>query len=379
MGYSLLGSQFFGNDNWCLNFQPLYHHSLLTSLSNGEVHQLDWKTGKSKSHIKTGETTINRLKVINSSFGDGSLFATANMGAVQIWDAKSNNCVAQIHNEKNAPFLSMDSRHDMLACGTELSGTDAEVHIYDVRKWCAPLRSLVDSHHDDVTDISFHPSDPNVLMSGSTDGYTNVYDLRQAEEEDALYQVINFASIHSCGWMSPRRIYTLSHMETFAIHELNDKSDEAREPPALEFDDVRQPWGCDYVVDVYPGYVACGTSQEGAGRLRILPLRGEHVEPENAVDIASAHGDEVVRDVFIPTKNSRIMYSCGEDGYVKVWENSEGPLNVPGQFWDYSKRLDLLDEMTEQPASQDVTTKESKHKKKHSKGKKSHKQRFRPY
>lgn len=377
MGYSLMNSQFFGNDNWCLNFQPFFHHSLLTSLSNGEVYELDWATVKPKSHIKTGETTVNQMKVINSDFQNGSLFSTANKAEVRIWDVNSNTCVATIHNDKNTPFLSLDSRHSMLACGTELSGSDAEVHIYDIRKWDAPLKSLVDSHHDDVTDVVFHPSDANVLMSGSTDGYTNIYDLRQAEEEDALYQVINFSSIHSCGWISPRRIFTLSHMETFAIHELNNKSDEATEPHALEFNDVRESWNCDYVVDIYPGYVACGSSQEGKGKLRILPLRGERIQLEHAVDIGSAHGDEVVRDVYIPPKQPNLMYTCGEDGHVKIWENTDIQLSVSGQFWDYSESLNVLDE-TAEDAVQEATS-EAKHRKKHSTNKKSHKQRFRPY
>lgn len=377
MGYSLVDSTSFGNDNWCLNLQPLYEHSLLTSLSNGQVHQLDWQTGKPIAHVKTGEVAINKLKIINNDHENGSTYATATMSAVKIWDVRSNNCLATISNDKNAPFLSLDSRHNMLGCGTGLTGSDAELHIYDIRKWDSPLRSLVDSHHDDITDISFHPSDPNVLMSGSTDGYTNIYDLRQADEEDALHQVINFASIHSCGWLAPRRIFTLSHMETFAIHELNDKSDESKEPRPVEFNDVREPWGCDYVVDIYPGYVACGNSQEGTGKLRILPLQGEEVDTKNAIDINAAHGDEVIRDVLVPARNSKLLYSCGEDSNVKIWENNSGPLNVPEGFWDYSQLLNVLDE---QPVVVEEEPKESKHsKKKHSKTKKNKKQRFKPY
>lgn len=378
MSYSLVNSKSFGSSSWCLNFQPLYHHSLITSLSNGQVHQLDWRTGRSIAHVKTGETSVNRLKIINSDYQNGSVYAAASLSAVKIWDIRSNDCLATINNDKNVPFLSLDSRHNMLACGTELSGSDAALHIYDVRKWDSPLRSFIDSHHDDITDIAFHPSDPNVLMSGSTDGYTNIYDLRQAEEEDALHQVINFASIHSCGWLAPRRIFTLSHMETLAIHELNDNSDEAKEPRPVEFDDIRESWGCDYVVDIYPGYVACGNSQEGTGKLRILSLHDEQVDTKNAIDIQKAHGDEVVRDVLIPSNNSKLLYSCGEDGNVKIWENSAGPLNVSEQFWDYSQLLNVLDE---QPAvvEQEPPKGPKHHKKKHSKTNKSHKQRFKPY
>lgn len=344
--YNILNTQCFGEDNWCLSFQPLYNSALLTSLSNGEVQYLDWVTGKPKQSVQAAESSINKLKVINCDYHASSAFAVATIDSVKIFDVRSNSKIAILKSDKNAPFLSLDSRHGLLACGTELSGVDAELYVYDIRRWNLPVKSFVDSHHDDITDVKFHPSDPNVLLSGSTDGYTNIYDLRQDEEEDALHQVINYASIHSCGWLSPKRIYTLSHMETFAIHELNDKTDELREPRPLDYGDVRRPWDCDYVIDVYPGFLATGNSKEGSTYLKLLPLVEESVDIESALRIPSAHGNEVIRDVLIPSQNSDLLYSCGEDGCVKIWQNRNGPLNVPSQFWDYSKTVSVLDDTT---------------------------------
>lgn len=386
--YSLVELSSFGSENWCLKLQPSYKHGLLTGLSNGEICLLDWNTGKPLQKIRASETAINDMKVIDSDFVAGNLISSASIDSVKVFDIRSNDCVAKINNETNSPFLSLDSRHGLLACGTELHGIDATIHIYDVRKWDTPLRSLVDSHHDDVTCIKFHPSDVNVLLSGSTDGYTNIYDLKQDDEEDALHQVINYASIHSCGWLSPKRIYTLSHMETFSVHELNDKSDELKEPQPLYFGDIRKAWNCDYVVDVYPGFIATGKTQEGAGELRLLPFKDEKIDIENGVVIPHAHGDEVVRDVLVSAQNTDVLYSCGEDGCVKIWKNNLGPLNTPESFWDYSERMSVLeDENKEAPTSleepliiqkESVTTKPKKEKHKKSK-KHSKKSRFKPY
>lgn len=386
--YQSVNSVGFGSDNWCLGLQPLYNHGLLTCLSNGEVHTLDWNTQTSTSVIKTGDVSINRMRVINSDFHNGSCFATASLEAVKVFDIRSNSCIASIHNDKGSPFLSLDSRHNMLACGTELSGVDAELFIYDTRKYDEPMRALVDSHHDDITDIKFHPSDKNILLSGSTDGYTNIYDLTQEEEDDALHQVINYASIHSCGWISPRRIYTLSHMETFAISELNDRSEELKEPQPLDYGDIRQQWGCDYVVDVYPDYIATGRTQEGNGCLSITPLNGEVPQTDKSVVIPRAHGDEVVRDVFIPAQNSQLLYSCGEDGYVRCWKNEIGSMQVPEGFWDYTKEFNVFDMDVSVGDSSVATMGEvpettKKHKKKSKKDKKKkkskHAPRYNPY
>ena len=177
-------------------------------------------------------------------------------------------------------------------------------------------------------------------------------------------------------------------METFSVHELNDKSDELKEPQPLYFGDIRKAWNCDYVVDVYPGFIATGKTQEGAGELRLLPFKDEKIDIENGVVIPHAHGDEVVRDVLVSAQNTDVLYSCGEDGCVKIWKNNLGPLNTPESFWDYSERMSVLeDENKEAPTSleepliiqkESVTTKPKKEKHKKSK-KHSKKSRFKPY
>ena len=347
--YSALNSTSFSKGTWCLNFQPLYNSGLLTGLSNGEVHLLDWSTQKSISHFKSREVAISAIQVLNSDHHNASLFAAAALDSVKVYDVRSDSRdhVAELRDEhRGAPFLSLDSRHGLLACGTELLNSDSSLLIYDTRNWSKPLREFHDIHHDDITSLKFHPSDSKLLLSGSTDGYVNVYDLTQQEEDDVLHQVINFASIHSCGWLAPKRIFSLSHMETFEIDELNDKSEELelREPKPLEFGDVRELWGCDYTVDIYPGFVATGRSQEGSGELKILPMEGEKVNVSGAIVIKSAHGDDVVRDVLVPETDKSLLYSCGEDGTVKTWKyNNGGALQVPSTFWDYTKKFDVFD------------------------------------
>ncbi|AAS51702.1 ADL218Cp [Eremothecium gossypii ATCC 10895] len=345
MSYILQQKVSFGADNWCLRLRPLYQAGVLAALSNGHVHLVDWATGKSVLDVAAHESSINGLQVLDSAHDRGTVFATAADDGVKLFDIRTRGCVATLTDANGAPALSLDSRHGMLAFGTELVGVDAVVSLFALGEWGRPLRAFVDSHHDDVTDVKFHPTDSNLLLSGSTDGYVNVYDLKQSEEDEALHQVINFASIHSCGWLSPKRIWSLSHMETFAIHELNDKSEHANEPQPQLFGDVREPWACDYVVDVYPGFIAAGSTRENAGELRLLPLRDECVDAANAIVLPQAHGDEVVRDVLVPASSPELLYSAGEDGNMAIWKSTLGPLNVPVDFWDYSKKETVLEDL----------------------------------
>ncbi|ODV75298.1 uncharacterized protein CYBJADRAFT_117563, partial [Cyberlindnera jadinii NRRL Y-1542] len=316
---SLLASHDNG-DNWALDFVPLKNHGLVTSFSDGtlKLYPVGGPLGRSFTSIRTIKAHDCSIKRARSIDGN-DLVGTAGEDGIKIFDLRQqgDKAVMSFHNERNIPFLSLDAKAHLLAGGTELKQQDSELYIWDLRS-TGVVRSFVDSHHDDITELRFHPTDDTFLLSGSTDGYVNIYDLTIPEEDDSLYQVINFASIHSAGWLSANRIYTLSHMETFAIHELNDRSDSNVEPQPLEFGDVRDKWECEYVVDVYPGFIAKGSNSRFIASL--CPFRDEQIDLINKVDLNSAHGEEVVRTVYCPP-NSDLIYTGGEDGCVKVWRS----------------------------------------------------------
>jgi hypothetical protein len=73
------------------------------------------------------------------------------------------------------------------------------------------------------------------MMSGSTDGLINLYNLETMIEEDALYQVIAMVfipqvikteSVAKVGYFGPdyEYLYSLSHMETFSMYKFQEVS-----------------------------------------------------------------------------------------------------------------------------------------------------------
>lgn len=113
-----------------------------------------------------------------------------------------------------------------------------------------------------MTQLQYHPTRSNILLSGSTDGLINVYDTTITDEDEALVQVINHGSVHHAGFLSESTIYALSHDEQFSIHPATDPDDPAQEPEPVNFDDVREPLDCEYVVQLCLGaqgpYIAAG-------------------------------------------------------------------------------------------------------------------------
>ncbi|CAK9436348.1 uncharacterized protein LODBEIA_P09060 [Lodderomyces beijingensis] len=312
-------------EDWILKLGLLDADQFIASTSSGSLLSYSLSNASSRCLFKweeAHESSINDMKVI-----DTNTFASCSTDGIKVWDVRvtaggGNNLSTSLNNAKNSNFLSLAARGNLLAGGTELQSADAEVLVWDLRKADQVVNLFVDSHQDDVTALEFHPSLEQYLMSGSTDGYTNIYDLSKPEEEDALHQVINFGSVHSCHFITESRISVLTHIETLMFHDLHDTNYE--DLSSLQFVDVgdlRAQWPDNsYVIDLSPsGYVAFASTI--TNKLSVMPFnpRKEKFKLDKVINFPQAHGDQIVRDVLV-LQDSRHALSCGEDGAIKYWE-----------------------------------------------------------
>lgn len=288
---------------------------LALGLTNGTVQLLsdDASSVSGVSPIKAHESSILGLEVVDPS----GVVATCGADSVKLWDVRAGG--KQVHK------FTLDGRQNALTCmassggrvvaGTELKSQDAGVVMWDVRT-TKPVVSYMESHNDDVTMVGFHPSDPTGLISGSTDGLVNLYNTSIADEDDALFQTVNHgASIHKAGFLSEKRLFALSHMETMAIYSVYDADENKEEMSGkLDLGDVRGPLACDYVADVLDGLVAVGKEND----FRLIPLVQEQPQPDSAYILQGGHGEEIVRTVLLDSTN-RMVYTGGEDGIVRYW------------------------------------------------------------
>lgn len=57
------------------------------------------------------------------------------------------------------------------------------------------------SHQDDITDVKFHSKNPDLILSGSTDGLLCAFDISQKDEDDALLCTLNTeSSVGNINW-----------------------------------------------------------------------------------------------------------------------------------------------------------------------------------
>lgn len=257
-----------------------------------------------------------------------NLFTAGRDGVIRLWDPRnpSPKPILEIREPKGAGFSALACAGNFLAAGTESTKEglgDVSVLVYDLRSPAAPLRSFVESHTDSITQLRWHQTQQNLLLSGSTDGLVSVFDAEVAEEEDALMQVLNPRSaVHCAGFLAEDQVYALSTDEQFWVYGL-EKTGMAEEEalPVKEFGDVRTELGCMYVVDVVKeGFMSDPVFAYGHNdkqTLEIAQLKGPSWEFGERIELPGAHGEEVVRDLkFVDASN---VVSCGEDGMVRVW------------------------------------------------------------
>ncbi|KAF3398435.1 putative WD repeat-containing protein [Penicillium rolfsii] len=278
---------------------------------------------------KTHDAGVTSLR--SFAAGESQLLATGGReGKVKLWDVRAGNAVVEVETARHAPVLSVacNSESHTIVAGTELLSSQAVVTFWDIRSPQAPRLQYVESHNDDITELQYHPTRSNILLSGSTDGLVNVYDTSIADEDEALVQVINHGSVHHAGFLSERTIYALSHDEQFSVHPATDPDDSAQEPEPVHFEDVREPLGCEYVVQLCLGaqgpYIAAGNKIDK--RLDLIPLVSTptwRFDQDNLWRLPGAHGEEVVRSVYLD-EQSQSVFTCGEDGFVRAWKPVEG-------------------------------------------------------
>ena len=159
-------------------------------MSNGSI---DIHDSRSLSHLSTIQQPVdNVVSQIMFDKVDSNVLWVSNLnGNICAFDLRQPLLLPAVCLTAPNTILSfdIDASHTKLCAGTELNKEDAPILIYDLRNPQSIERKFEDCHSDDITQIKYHPNNPNVMISGSTDGLCCLYDMSQSEEDEALYMV----------------------------------------------------------------------------------------------------------------------------------------------------------------------------------------------
>ncbi|KAL6813372.1 WD40-repeat-containing domain protein [Trichoderma sp. SZMC 28013] len=277
------------------------------------------------ARLRTEHGNVTTLRVFDA--GTSVVCTAGENGSVGVWDLRQGARVAQF-TAGQASILSMacSASTQTIAVGTELENHAATIHLWDVRSNPSPKATYSEVHSDDVTSLAFHPSQPSLLVSGSTDGLVSVHDTAILDEDELTVQTLNHnASIHDAAFLNATELFALSHDEAFALYDVADERETG--DAAQDFGDLRKVLGCQYVanvttkVDGSGAILGAGAQDKENFELIFLAKAADGswaLDLANKVVLPGAHGSEIVRS-FCFFDDEQVVFTTGEDGNVKAW------------------------------------------------------------
>jgi WD40 repeat protein len=284
-------------------------------------------------NVNIGLTSVKRFATNGQE--SNMLMTAGRDGRVRGWDLRTQSKVLEFKTPQDQSLSTLDCNAELNAvvAGMELEGDgpgDVRIFGWDVRKPSEVKMSYVESHGDTITELRFipHAQSSSLLLSASTDGLINIFDTSVAEEDDALFQVVNHRSaLHHAGLIG-NDIYALGTDETLSFYAFQSPDPDVEEPKPSVLGDVREALDCEYVVSLaHSGtkpLLAIGN--HSSQWLDLLPIQsGEEstngipsweFATNDRIRLQGAHGEELIRDIYT---SDAVAFTCGEDGIVRQW------------------------------------------------------------
>ncbi|KAI1334108.1 WD40 repeat-like protein [Xylariaceae sp. FL0016] len=279
-------------------------------------------------HLLTNHGNITCAEAFDP---DASICCTAGEnGSVSIWDLRMDaRCAeaARMTIDNQIPIVSLACSRSgaSVVAGTELLNHQASILMWDVRASPVPKIHYKEVHSDDVTELNFHPSNPSILLSGSTDGLVNICDTSIADEDEVVIQTFNLgSSVHHAAFLNDTEVYALSHDERLALFDMAERVENGA--ATIDFGDMRAALGCQYIANIFPkingagAVVGAGAHEHQAFEMVHLTKGSDWMlDRVSSVGLPGAHSDDIVRS-FCFYDDAQMVFSAGEDGYIKAWK-----------------------------------------------------------
>lgn len=216
-----------------------------------------------------------------------------------------------------------NSNSRIICTGTEQINGNVFLLFYDVRER-QQLGGYFESHEDDITSLRFHHTNPDILCSGSTDGLINVFDIKEATEDEALTTTINTeSSVQKLNWH--KNIYEqdviscITYTNDFHVY-LPDEGDIVAKFDRCQITAAarrKNETSCN-VVDAHSTgngdiLLLTGTNYNKGEVLRTLRLN------KSLLPVADFIGNKQVVRASIFEKKSGTLVTGGESGFVTLW------------------------------------------------------------
>lgn len=213
-------------ENYIISMSQFQRTDLVASVQKNQVALFNLATGQIVEENLIGKLTVkyvlynnnthpfdisdlsneqkrysSAIEIKCSSNSDNELFICLSMGTVLLYDIRTNSPVSKF-TDMNIPShytcLDVNSNGKLLCVGSEDKKSEVWLSFFDVRNGNL-VGGYFDCHESKISQVKFHDSNPNHLITGAIDGLINYYDVSQSDEDDA----------HQCTFNTDRSVASL--------------------------------------------------------------------------------------------------------------------------------------------------------------------------
>ncbi|KAH7372531.1 hypothetical protein KP509_17G008200 [Ceratopteris richardii] len=317
---------------------------MAVSLSTNALKLYSPMTGQFLGDYRGHTERINDVSFPDSGLPH-VLCSASSDGTIRVWDTRLGKQVSLMRSHQSSELFSFD-------CGGSSSslfaaGGKAKVLFWDWRTQ-RELACLEECHTEDVTQVCFHPSRREKLVSASVDGLMCVFDtLAEINDDEGMDMVMGVGtSVGKLGFFgqSHASLWCLTHIETLSLWDFEEGTRMA------DFTDARMKasanWGltsvdylisCQYAPFVDRLWLIAGSNSGSVGYFPVshsdcrsnASEKTGMIRPVSAV-LEGGHTD-IVRSVCsapyqqgIPDDHEGFFcWTGGEDGRLCSWSKGD--------------------------------------------------------
>ena len=250
-----------------------------------------------------------------------ALMTFGDSGSVNLWDVRSMK-----HTSLPLPLgqYSVRASGDLSCDGTYLAvGDGVDITIYDSRNMGQSVYNLKEFHSDDITKVRFHPTQANIVCTGSEDGLLIASDATAANEDDAILWIFNTENAVNQISYNDSKVVAITSMDSVCVG-------------CLDTGDTmgifERPTEYLYAIGAIEGMMMWGVNGEGyesrAGEIRCAQIGvAENID---GWPVMTGGHEDVVRFALTLPSNPHVVFTGGEDGFITKWGH-QGREGLPSE------------------------------------------------
>lgn len=257
------------------------------------------------------------------------LYSSSKDKSVRCWDTRMKptkevqKLEGSAETENIFTCVDINTCDRVLCAGQEADDEENAFILFWDRRGSELLGVYSESHQDDITQVCFHPTNADSLITGSTDGLVCLFDISQTCEDDALSYTWNTCStVAKIGWCGENwtNVYGITHIDTFHVW------DSVEGDPVVEVTDLKDVLQGTNAVDYIVDCLACESSDlhllagRHNGDLKIIELSRKGI-PKVMCSLSGGHA-ATVRCLHWNLKSNELITGA-EDSLLCLWSTKQ--------------------------------------------------------